>query len=315
MEYPTWTPDILGNGYECALVEHPDDYAGKTRSSIIRRRCADKADKAILYVHGFSDYFLQSELGEECNLRGYHFYAVDLRKYGRSHIPGQKFFQVRDLEEYFPDIQAAVDAIKQDGITGCALLGHSTGGLISSLYMSMCPDPAIRALLLNSPFLAWNMPWYKRMMIPAIAAIGKWFPDMVVPQPKDTRYARSLRRVHGGEWEYDTSWKPDQMPDVDAGWVRAIELGQRRIRKGAGIKVPILVVTSSRSAKRKDTMDVFRKADGVLDVNKIAAVACRLGNNVTIGRIDNGLHDLALSPKSIRGEYYKMIFDFLAMNM
>lgn len=315
MKYPSWHPDILGNGYECAIIAHADDYAGKIRSSVIRRRCPAHTYKAILYVHGFSDYFFQSEFGEVCNRHGYHFYAVDLRKYGRSHIQGQKFFQVRSLEEYFPDIQAATDIIKLDGINECTLLGHSTGGLTASLYMSKCPDPVIKVLLLNSPFLAWHMPWYQRMMIPIIASIGKLFPNMVIPQPKDIRYARSLRRVHGGEWEYDTSWKPDQMPDVDAGWVRAIEMGQQQIRKGANITVPILVMTSTRSAKKNDSMDIFRKADGVLDVSKIAKAACRLGDNVTIEQIEGGLHDLALSKRSIRNEYYRLIFDFLTLNL
>jgi len=39
---------------------------------------------------------------------GYNFYAVDLRKYGRSLIAGQKMFQVRRLDEYFADINATI---------------------------------------------------------------------------------------------------------------------------------------------------------------------------------------------------------------
>ncbi len=314
MTYPKWESDILGNYYECATIKHPDDYAGNVRSSIIRRKTNKFSNKAILYIHGFSDYYLQAEFGEICNEHGYNFYAVDLRKYGRSYISGQQFFQVRNLDEYFPDIQAAVDLMKLDGIKECALLGHSTGGLTASLYMSRHPDSLISVLLLNSPFLAWNLPWYLRLLIPVIALIGRFFPNIIIPQPKDTRYAQSLRKIYGGEWEYNPSWKPDQLPDVDAAWIRAIETGQRQIRKGANIKVPILVLTSSRSAKNNDSMDVFRNADAVLDIKKISSAAHHLGTNVTIKHIKNGLHDLALSNKSVRNEYYHLIFDFLKKN-
>lgn len=201
--------------------------------------------------------------------------------------------------------------MKAEGVEHIYLLGHSTGGLTASLYMSSNPDSAIRALILNSPFLAWNLSGLKRAMIPLISAIGRYFPNMTVPQPKDTRYAASLRRELGGEWDYRTQWKPDQMPDVDAGWVRAIEQAQRRLQRGAGIAVPVLLMTSARSAKASDDMAVFRCADGVLDVGKIRRAALALGPSIAMEEIEGGLHDLALSPPPVRKRYYSLIEKFL----
>ncbi len=56
-----------------------------------------------------------------------------------------KMFRVRDLHEYFADIDAAVAQMQHaDGTEHIALLGHSTGGLTASLYMSGGSSPSIR---------------------------------------------------------------------------------------------------------------------------------------------------------------------------
>lgn len=305
-----WSADILGDEYEERRFAQPDDYSGPVAVTVIRRMPTGGSDKGVLYVHGFSDYFFQSGMGVEFNSRGYAFYAVDLRKYGRSRLDGQKFFEVRSLDEYFADIDAALSQMAADGITEVTLLGHSTGGLTSALYMMHRRPAAVRLLVLNSPFLAWNLPWYERAAIPLLSFIGGFMPGLRVPQPKDTRYARSLRKGLEGRWEYRTEWKPDQMPDVDAGWVRAIERGQRELERGAGIEVPVLVLTSGASARRGDTMDVFHRADGVLDVRRIAKAAAALGDDVTVQSLNGGLHDLSLSSEPVRLKYYESIFSF-----
>ena len=87
---------------------------------------------AILYVHGYNDYFFQRELGDSVNARGYNFYALDLRKYGRSLRPHQDAFFCKDLGEYFADIDTALATIRSEGNERIWLMGHSTGGLITS---------------------------------------------------------------------------------------------------------------------------------------------------------------------------------------
>ena len=58
-------------------------------------------------MHGFADYFFQTEYAEWWTERGYDFYALDLRKYGRSLRPHQTPNYVTDLRDYFPEIDAA----------------------------------------------------------------------------------------------------------------------------------------------------------------------------------------------------------------
>ncbi|MEG8036484.1 hypothetical protein QP157_14580 [Sphingomonas sp. LR61] len=43
----------------------------------------------VLYVHGWSDYFFQREMAEHLEALGARFFALDLRKYGRSLLPHQ----------------------------------------------------------------------------------------------------------------------------------------------------------------------------------------------------------------------------------
>lgn len=307
----SWTPDVLGNGFQMCYVSQGKDYSGQVRCTIIRKKTEQDTAKGVLYIHGFSDYFFQEEMANRFVEQGYNFYAVDLRKYGRSLMPEQKMFQVKDMKEYFPDIQAGIDMMKADGNSDIVLLGHSTGGLSTSLYMQCMPDPAIKVLVLNSPFLAWNLS--KPMVnlgIPLLKAFAGLFPNMKVKGDRSTNYASTLAKHLGGEWSYNTTWKPDVMPDVDAAWVRAIDNGQKQLQHG-GINVPILLLHSDKSAYQGDTVERFRTSDAVLNVDSIAKAGRLLGADVEEAIIKDGLHDLVLSRKNVRDEVFNTIFRWL----
>ncbi|MDE6057203.1 MAG: lysophospholipase, partial [Muribaculaceae bacterium] len=84
----SWHPDVLP-GYEARYVNQGEQFDGPCRSTIVRLKCRKPSKKGFLYIHGFNDYFFQSEMGERFVDSGYHFYAVDLRRYGRSKEPWQ----------------------------------------------------------------------------------------------------------------------------------------------------------------------------------------------------------------------------------
>lgn len=302
-----WRDDVLGDGYEMRYCEQDSDYSGAVRSSIVRKLPKEPAAKGVLYIHGFNDYFFQSDMGNRFVDKGYAFYAVDLRKYGRSLMPGQKPFEVRSLDEYFPDIDSAIVAMRQDGIRDIVLDGHSTGGLIASYYLSRNPRPDIKALLLNSPFLDWNLPKaVKRFAIPLVSLVGAVLPDIPVHQTPDPAYGMSLK-----DCEYRREWKPDILPDPDTGWVRAIYTAQRELRRRS-IKAPVLLMHSARSARRGDSAECYASADAILDVADISYYGRRLGDDVTDVSIDGGLHDLALSPTPVRRKVFAVMTEWLA---
>jgi alpha-beta hydrolase superfamily lysophospholipase len=53
-------------------------------------------------------------------------------------------------------------------------------------------------------------------------------------------------------------------------------------------------------------------ADAVLDVEHIAAYACRLGRHVTLVRIDGAMHDLVLSAPQVRERVFAELDLWLA---
>lgn len=313
-----WTPDILGDGYECRRVDQGTDYSGKVVSTIIRKLAADTTGKAtphpaVLYVHGFNDYFFQAEMGNRFVEHGYDFYAVDLRKYGRSLLPGQRRCEARDISEYYPDIDSALVAIARSGVRKVALMGHSTGGLITACFMANNRREDVKVLMLNSPFLDWNLGWMEHI-VPLVAWWGGIFPDTRVRQSESTGYGESLLKGAHGEWEFNTDWKTLHSPDVTAGWVRAIDKAQQSLRDGkAHIAVPILLMYSSRKAGGgKEWTPDYDTGDAVLDPADIKRYGCMLGPDVTPVRVNGGLHDLILSQPGVRNALYRYIFSWLA---
>lgn len=312
----SWVADpLLGkSGYEVETVNQPDDYSGKVVSTVIRRLPEGKKPrKAVLYVHGYNDYFFQDSMGREFNDSGYGFYAVDLRKYGRSLLPGQHRYEVRDMAEYFADIDSAISRMRRDSVTDIVLMGHSTGGLITSLYMESAPAPEIKTLILNSPFLDWNFTGFMRKaVIPLAAAAGKWLPDVYMSQGDDTAYGESLLKSLHGEWEFDTTLKLIHPAPISLGWVRAIDRGHKQlVENGRAIKVPVYLMRSRRSVYPDGWSPLASSGDAVLNVDSISARGRRMGYNVTEAIVDSGLHDLVLSRPRVRRAVYESMFRWL----
>ncbi len=313
-----WQQDVLGDGYEMRYVDQGSDYSGAVVSTIVRKCVPDTSAerrRGVLYVHGFNDYFFNADMGDRFVAQGYDFYAVDLRKYGRSVMKGQRMFEMRDVSEYFADIDSALSVMRRSGVDEIALMGHSTGGLITACFMASNPGAKVDALVLNSPFLDWNLGWKERL-VPLISWLGGIVPDMPVAQGESTAYAESLLKEHHGDWSYDTRWKLSQSPDVTAGWVRAIDRAQKSLRDGkADIKVPILLMYSSESVNGDEWTPAHNRADGVLDVNDIRRYGRMLGPDVTCLRVDGGLHDLMLSNQRLLSVLYPRIFTWLGKEL
>lgn len=313
-----YSQDILGGRYESKVIEQEDDYEGQVISTIIRQKCESKSRKAIIYVHGYNDYFFQSALGDSANAHGYNFYAVDLRKYGRSLLDHQDAFFCKNLEEYFPDIDSVVIEAKRDGNDKIILMGHSTGGLISSLYMADGGwHNEVSGLILNSPFLDWNESSFKeKFLIPTVSGIGKIIPKFKAQGGgKVSNYAISLLKTAKGEWEYNTKWKKPTGHPKKAAWVRAIHHGHKRVQGGMKIACPIFVMSSNKSTiETKNWKKSYTKSDIVLDISEIQKYGKKLGKNVTRIKITEGLHDLILSREEVRDEAYKQIFSWLNTN-
>lgn len=308
----SWQPDILSPGFEMQYVNQPDDYSGHVRCTVIRHLAPHSDGTAVLYVHGYNDYFFQKEMADRFVAHGYDFYAVDLRKYGRSLMPGQRRFELRDISEYFPDICAAIRLMRRGGVKRIILMGHSTGGLITASFLAERRCPIIKALILNSPFLDWNQSkLQERVLIPAMNVVGRIIPGIDISQGDDTTYAGSLLRSMGGEWDYNTQWKLVNSPAVESSWISAIDRAHAIVQDYPDIKVPILLMHSDASFRAGDPADRARMTDAVLDVEDISRYGRRLGPEVTELVVPGGLHDLALSARPVRNGMFNYLFDWL----
>ncbi len=310
--------DTIKKEYNFLTFNQPDDYEGKVITTLISRQTQKNTKKAFLYLHGFNDYFFQDHMADWANKEGLNFYALELRKYGRSILPNQTPNDFRDYHEYFEDIDTAIKHIKEnDNNEKIVFMGHSNGGLISSLYADEGKyKDNINLLILNSPFFEFNIdPILKATFLPLMSALGKSFPKIASPVGLDTGYGYSIHKSHKGEWDYDLKLKPDAGFKIHAGWIRAVRTAQKRLQSGLNIQVPILVMYSKKSVKPGNFKPEMKHSDSVLNVKDIEFYSDKLGPNITKVSFEGGLHDLLLSEKPVREKVLSTMSDFVNKNL
>lgn len=310
MSWSEPVPDVL-DGWVAQTLALDPDADGQPVATLVHRPDAGSRPRAMLYLHGFVDYFFQAHHAAEWADHGYDVYALDLRDYGRSIRPGRRPNWITDLRTYDEEIDAALAFVRAQGHDVVVLDGHSTGGLIAALYAHDHPG-AVDALVLNSPWFDLNYPWIQRILTPpVITRLGVWRPTMQVGSVEEP-YGRSLHTSTGGEWDYDLRWKPHEGFPALAGWSRAILQGQARLAKGLAITVPVLVATSGRSGhKTKPTAQDLAGSDVVLNVEHMWERSPLLGPRLRVLRVPGGRHDLTLSEPAVRERYSALLFDWL----
>ena len=295
-----WQPDRLLPGFEALALPAHDDYDGRVVATLVRLPVPETRPGAVrgtvLYVHGFIDYFFQRHMAERFAAEGYAFYALDLRKHGRSLLAHQHPCFCKDLSEYYGDITRALAEIGTDAL----LAGHSTGGLICSLYKHEGElRDRVRALWLNSPFLDWPGGDAVQGKLRIASFLGRFFPFTSNPKAVLPAYVKSLHRNWDGEWDFDLALKPLLGFPACFGWVKAIFEAHAKVHAGLALKIPVLSMHSDES-------------DLVLDWRQVARWSRTLGKNVTVQQFPGGLHDLVLSRREIREEIFRQLFAWAA---
>jgi len=300
--------DVLGEPYLAETITLPDDDEGPVVVTLVSRKAAEPTGRAVLHVHGFCDYFFQKDYAEWWNARGYDFYAVDLRKYGRSLRPHQTPNYVTDLRHHFPDLDAALErVVERDGHDRVVISAHSTGGLIVSLWADE-RRPPLAGMVLNSPWL--DMQGGRAMRgigTTVVKQVGARQPTRTIPRTVGGHYGRSLHADHQGEWEFNTDWKPLDSFPVTFGWLRAIRIGHDRLHAGLEVGCPVLVLSSAGTRWPKEMGEDAHGYDIVLEVPQIRRWATAVGSHVTYVAIDGARHDVVLSRAEPRARAYAEI--------
>ncbi|HZK05575.1 MAG TPA: alpha/beta hydrolase [Actinomycetaceae bacterium] len=327
-----WHDDVLGAGFEARTLPLLDDDQGPVVATLVRyvpgndplaHAGTPTATRFVgLWIHGWNDYFHQRELARVIARLGGAFYALDLRKYGRSLRAGQLHGYITNLSTYDEDFHAALAVIRDEvGIgTDLVLMGHSTGGLVAALWAHRHPG-ALRALVLDAPWLELQGSVITRTLgTQLIDTLSRVNPTGIVPLADTGFYARTLagwipdddgERPPGtaGDpfydgWQLDPNWKSRTSALVRPGWLSAIRAGQSQVAQGLEITCPILVLTSARTNYSPRWLPELREVDSVLDVEQIAQRSLGLGPLVTLARFDGAVHDVFLSRQAVRTRVY-----------
>ncbi len=307
-------PDILGEGYlrrTIPLGTDPDG-EGEIVATLVSRTPPPEPRGALLWVHGLSDYFFQTALADAATDLGYAFYALDLRKCGRSRRPGQTPHHITDLSYYDAELDIATTVITEATGLPVVLGAHSTGGLITSLWLDRRGTAGVAGHLLDSPWLDLHKPWHTRTAGTWIVrAVGAVRPTLVVPQTALGGYGESLHVSERGEWQYDLELKPIVGVDVTFGFLAAVRRGHAAVHRGLSITVPQVVLHSDRSLLGVPYSLDLDGADAVLDVEQIARWAPSLGTDVADVTIRGARHDVFLSAPPARERAYAEFRRFL----
>lgn len=346
-----WLDDVLGPGFSYTSIARGHDAEGPLTATLVRylppgrqkqqlpterhhwrdamldlrqgleralaqRGNVEAADPApvdvVLGMHGWTDYFYNAQMARYWAERGYRFYALDLRRYGRSLRPWQTPGFITGLTEYDVDIEAALDTIREDvGVVGrIVCIAHSTGGLTASLYAHRNPG-VFSALILNSPWLEMQGSWLVRNAAAGLLdPLARVRPKARIKLPEVDHYWQSLSDRAQGEWDIHPIWRPRHAFPVTAGWITAVLAGHAEVNHGLDIKAPVLVMTSDRTHLGTSFEPEMMFSDTVIEVETVRQRALKLGNEVTVVRIEHAMHDLFTSGSEVRATAYEAVSRF-----
>ncbi|MGD0704791.1 MAG: alpha/beta hydrolase [Trebonia sp.] len=318
-----WKPDMLGDGYTQTVLDlgADPDREGQIDAVLVRRepRDGEAVQGAVLYVHGFSDYFFQTELADFFGQRGLAFYALDHRKSGRARRPGHTAHYVSDLTLYDDELERAL-AVITDAHPGLPVVvaAHSTGGLIVALWLDRRRQAGrvapVAGLVLNSPwFDLQGKPALRGPVTQALRVLAKAQPFRVFKAAPGV-YGRTLHTSGTGEWDFDLALKPLDGFPVSIGWLNAVRRGHARLHRGLDVGVPSLVLRSTKSDFSGQYTDLSDNADTVLDVTQIARWAGCLGSETTVVPIEGARHDVFLSRPASRERAYTAVDGWLSQH-
>ena len=328
-----WKPDSVLEGYQQATVHLGEDAEGEIVATFVRKDPSKLTLQerwrrwhfsvrghrlAIMYVHGWNDYFYRRHASEYWESLGIPFYAVDLRKFGRSYRPYQTPGYIEDLHEYRLEFNALRDQIvkEQGKDVRILMIAHSQGGLSASLWVNTEHPHHVEVLALNSPWLELQgNRMFRLLSTPVVQMYRLRGGKTVMPMRDPGFYARCIKRSTGGEWDYlDHPLNPGVEFLTRAGWMQAIYNGQDEIAKNLDIQIPVLVCTSDKSMMLQSTWDEgMREADSVLDITAIRQAALHLGDVVALATIRGGLHDLSMSKPDARRKYFRIVTMWASM--
>ena len=187
----------------------------------------------VAIVHGFNSHSGQyAWAGEQLAAAGFAVYALDLRGRGRS--SGERFY-VERIEEYLGDVNALMALVRSRGPRlRVFLLGHSAGGVISSVY-TLDHQAELAGLVCES--FAFRVP-VPGFVLQALKGVSRIAPRLGVLRLQNKDFSRDPAWV--AALDADALTKDEAEPAIT---VAAMVRGNDRLeREFPLIKLPVLIL-------------------------------------------------------------------------
>jgi alpha-beta hydrolase superfamily lysophospholipase len=304
----------LKESFDFETIPLKDDYEGKAIATLISAKANTGTRQAVLYIHGFIDYFFHPHVADFFDKQGFDFYALDLRKYGHSLLHHQHASFCKSLDEYFEEMDYSIKKIYDTTQKSVILFGHSTGGLTVTVYANKGKyKQYVGGLILNSPFLEMNVSAFEFYGLKLMhVGLTKILPAYTVAQKEIFEgYGKSIHKDYNGEWDYNLNWKPIKGFPAYFKWLKTIMENQQYLKENSNLKIPVLLLHASKSFIPKKNSKGVEVADVVLNVEHMKQIGPKLGNTVTLSEVKDGIHDIFLSKKEARDYAFEQMLNWL----
>lgn len=309
--------EVLGDPFTARTASLGADDEGELVTTVVHRPAdADHRavlagtdeDAAVVYLHGWSDYFLHRGLADHLAAGGVETFGVDLRKHGRSLRPGQTPCSIASLHDYDAEFEAVLADVGPD--RRIVLIAHSAGGLTATLWASRHPD-RVAALVLVSPWLELHTGTHlRRRLARPFRRLADRAPHSPALPPGSGLYGELLHVDRQGEWDYRMDWKPLR-GTVPRDMFAAVLDGFAELDSLEPLPFPVLTLTSGRSYLLPVPSPIAGRSDTILRVSSMRSRAAELSADARVVVVDGAFHDVLLSPAGPRRTAYALIDDFL----
>lgn len=269
-----------------------------------------KKNNAFIWIHGYNDYYFHFHVGEKLLENDYDVYAITLRNYGKVAIDRRYIHYVKNWDSYFEDINNSLEWItKNKKHKKFVLYGHSTGGLISTIYMNNGKyNNIFDGLILNSPFFDFYDTDINEFIIKYIF----YYITLISPTfVAKSGYNKVSNNGYGKNilqrYYYNQNYKLTYPSHIFGTFLQNATYYQNKIQNNEiNISKPILVLYSEQS-----TYQCNDNTDCVLDVSEIEKYSKIIGNNVKLHSINGAIHDILLSKDDISNKGIEYIIKFI----
>lgn len=291
------------------IIKIPHD--NEILESKITIKTNENNDKVILWIPGFNDTFYHYHITEK--IPNYDIFAIDLRRCGSALNNENLHNYIDDITEYFYELDKLLDYIENTKkYKKIILYSHSFGSLISIIYCDYLNKKnklkLIDKIILNSPFLEFNEPIHIIWLIKNVLYylniyvfyyLNKIFGfkfsmlNVMYNFGNLNKYAYTIYN----KYHFNPKHKSIKIMKVYIGWLATVVKHQYLIHQyRIKLNKPILLLCCDDNGEQSNlTYDYSTHTDTVLNVNDIIKYSTQLSNQMTICKINNGLHDVLVS--------------------